>query len=218
MPKSTHPSIIGVMVITYHGAQCFKVSFGDITIVFNPISKKSKLTGPKFGSDVAFITLNHPDFNGGAEMAYGSKQPFIVDGPGEYEIGDVTARGYGVKTTYDGVERYNTIYQVRLEGINILFLGSQAEEKIDTEILGKLDDTDILFIPIGGGDVLDVPQASKLATKLEAKYIIPMHYDDKALKAFLKEEGINNGKPIEKLTIKKKDLDDKVGDIVVLKS
>ena len=31
------------MVISYHGGQCFKVSFGDTTLAFNPISKKSKL-------------------------------------------------------------------------------------------------------------------------------------------------------------------------------
>lgn len=206
------------MVITYHGAQCFKVSFGDTTLVFDPISKKSKLSGPKFGSDVAFISLNHPDFNGGAEMAYGSKQPFIVSGPGEYEIGEVTARGYGIQTTYEGVMRYNTIYQVKLEGINMLFLGALSQEAIPTEILGEFEDIDILFVPIGGGDVLDVPQASKLATKLEARCIIPMHYDDKALKAFLKEEGVDNGKPLEKLTIKKKDLSEMESEIVVLKS
>ena len=206
------------MVITHHGAQCFKVSFGDTTIVFDPISKQSKLSGPKFGSDVAFISLNHPDFNGGSEMAYGEKRPFVVDGPGEYEVGDVTARGYGVKTMYEKVERYNTIYQVQFEGINIVFLGALGDDKVDPEILGELDDIDILFVPIGGGDVLEVPQASKLATKLEARCIIPMHYDDKALKAFLKEEGVDNGKPIEKLTVKKKDLSEMEGEIVVLKS
>jgi len=206
------------MVITYHGAECFKVTSGDTTIVFNPISKKSKLSGPKFGSDVAFITLNHPDFNGGKEMEYGSKKPFIVDGPGEYEIGDVTAMGHGVRVTYENVERYNTIYQVKLEGINIVFLGALADEKISPEILGEFGDIDILFIPIGADDVLDVPQASKLATKLEAKCIIPMHYDDKALKAFLKEEGVNNGKTVEKFTVRKKDLSEMESEIVVLKA
>jgi len=204
------------MVITHHGAQCFKVSFGDTTIVFDPISKKSKLSGVKFGADVAFVSLNHPDFNGAEEMAYGSKQPTVVWGPGEYEMGEVTARGYGVKTTYENVERYNTIYQVTLEGMNIVFLGALGSEAIDTQILSEIDDIDILFIPIGGGDVLDVPAASKLATKLEARCIIPMHYNDAALKAFLKEEGIDNGKPQEKLTLKKKDLLEMEGEIVIL--
>ena len=204
------------MVITFHGAQCFKVSFGDTTLVFDPISKKSKLEGVKFGADVAFVSLNHPDFNGGEEMAFGAKQPFVVQGPGEYEIGEATARGFGVKTTYEGVGRYNTIYQVTLEGINIVFLGALGSEAIDPQILGELDDIDILFVPIGGGDVLDVPAASKLATKLEARCIIPMHYTDTALKAFFKEEGADPVKPIDKLTIKKKDLAEMEGEIVVL--
>ncbi len=204
------------MVITYHGAECFKVSFGDTTLVFNPISKKSKLTGARFGADVAFVTMNHPDFNGAEEMAYGSKEPFVVWGPGEYEMGDVTARGFGVETMYEGEKRFNTIYQVRLENINLVFLGALGSEAIDPKILGEIGDIDILFVPIGGGDVLDVPAASKLATKLEARCIIPMHYTDTALKAFFKEEGIDPVKPIDKLTIKKKDLVEMESAVVVL--
>ena len=204
------------MIITYHGGECFKVSFGDTTIVFNPISKKSKLTSARFGADVSFVSLNHPDFNGTDEMSYGSKQTFVIDGPGEYEVGEVTARGYGVQTMYEGVARFNTIYQVNLEGIGMVFLGALGSEAIDPKILGELDDIDILFVPIGGGDVLDVPAATKLATKLEAKCIIPMHYDDAALKAFFKEEGIDPIKPVEKLTLKKKDLLEMEGEIVVL--
>lgn len=210
----------GTMVITHHGGQCFKVSFGDTTLAFDPISKKSKLAPVKFGSDVAFISMHHPDFDGAEQVAHGNKQPFVVDGPGEYEIGDVTARGYGVKTTYDSKERFNTIYQVQLEGMNILFLGALGEPDIDFKILGDLGSVDILFVPIGGGDVLEVPQASKLAVKLEAKCIIPMHYDKKALDAFLKEEGETNGsgKPQDKLTLKKKDVAEMNGEVVVLKA
>lgn len=206
------------MVITHHGGQCFKVSFGNTTLAFDPISKKSKLSSAKFGADVVFVSLNHPDMNGVEEMAYGAKQPFVVDGPGEYEIGEVTARGYGVETTYENVKRYNTIYRVILEGINIVFLGALGSDVIDPKILGELDDIDILFVPIGGGDVLDVPAASKLATKLEARCIIPMHYEGNALKAFFKEEGVDTVKPVEKLTVKKKDLLAMESEIVVIES
>jgi L-ascorbate metabolism protein UlaG (beta-lactamase superfamily) len=204
------------MVITHHGAQCFKVSFGDTTIAFDPISKKSKHTPVKFGADIAFISFNHPDMNGADEVAFGTKQPFVVHGPGEYEVGEVTARGYGVPTMFGGVPKWNTIYQVTLEGINMVFLGALGDENIDPQILGELGDIDILFVPIGGGDVLDVPAASKLATKLEARCIIPMHYTDAALKAFLKEEGSESVKPIDKLTIKKKDLLEMENEIVIL--
>ena len=204
------------MVITYQGGECFKISFGDVTLAFNPISKKSKLTPAKFGSDVALVTMNHPDFNGVEQVAHGNKQPFVISGPGEYEVGTVTVRGFGVKTTFDKKVRYNTIYQVRLEDINIIFLGALSEPEIDPKILGEFGDVDILFVPIGGDEVLEVPQASKLAVKLEAKLIIPMHYDSKALKEFLKEESADSVKPIDKLTIKKREVSAMEGEIVVL--
>jgi L-ascorbate metabolism protein UlaG (beta-lactamase superfamily) len=206
------------MVISYHGGQCFKLSFGSTTIAFNPVSKKSKLEQVKFGADVAFVSMWHPDFNGVQQVAHGSKQPFVVDGPGEYEVGQVTARGFGVKTIYDKVEHFNTIYQVHLEDMNIIFMGALNDPDVDPKILSEFGDIDILFLPIGGGDMLEVPQASKLAVKLQAKLIIPMHYDEVSLKAFLKEEGNGNLEQIDKLTIKRKDIHDMSGEVVVLKS
>jgi L-ascorbate metabolism protein UlaG (beta-lactamase superfamily) len=206
----------GTMIITYHGGQCFKVSFGDTTLAFDPISKQSKLSSVKFGADVAFISLNHPNFNGADQAALGTKQPFVVAGPGEYEIGSVTARGYGVQTNYAGEMHFNTIYQVRLEDMNIVFLGALSSPEIDPKILGELGDIDILFVPVGGGDVLEVPQAAKLALKLEARLVIPMHYDATALKAFLKEAGVEGKAAVDKLTLKKKDVNEMEGEVVVL--
>ena len=205
------------MVISYHGGQSFKVSFGDTTLAFNPASKTSKLAdATKFGADAAFVSLWHKDFNGVDQVAHGSKQPFVVDTPGEYEIGSVVARGFGVKTTYDKQEAFNTIYQVRLEDMNMIFLGALSDPEIDPKILSELGDIDILFVPIGGGDVLEVPQAAKLANKLEAKLVIPMHYDAVALKAFLKEESAEGLKSVDKLTIKKKEVSAMEGEVVVL--
>lgn len=206
------------MVITYHGGQCFKVSSGSTTLAFNPIAKGSEWPPVRFGVDTAFISLNHPDFNGVEQVTYGEKVPFVVSGSGEYEIGDITARGFGVKTVYEGVERYNTIYQVMLEGINIVFLGALSSSTIDAKILEQFGDVDILFVPIGGGDVLDAASASALGVKLEAHVVIPMHYDQKALAAFLKEEGVEHAKAEEKFTVKKKELAEMEGAILVLKS
>ncbi len=194
----------------------FKVSFGSTTLAFDPIAKNSKLSSVKFGSDVAFISLNHPNFNGSDQVAHGNKEPFVVAGPGEYEVGDVTARGYGVKTVYEGVDRFNTIYQVRLEEMNMVFLGALGSPDIDPKILSEFGDIDILFVPVGGGDVLDVPAAAKLALKLEAKLILPMHYDAVALKAFLKEIGAESTTVQDKLTLKKKDVNEMEGEVMVL--
>jgi L-ascorbate metabolism protein UlaG (beta-lactamase superfamily) len=54
--------------------------------------------------------------------------------------------------------------------------------------------------------------------KLEAKLIIPMHYDDATLKLFLKEESQDSLKPVDKLTIKRKDVNAMSGEVVIIKS
>jgi L-ascorbate metabolism protein UlaG (beta-lactamase superfamily) len=206
------------MVITYHGGECFKVASGNTTLAFNPIAKESRKFAPvKFGVETVFVSMHHSDFNGIAQVTYGEKVPFVVSGPGEYEIGEVTARGFGMKTTYDDKELYNTIYQVMLEGINMVFLGALSSSIIDAKILEQFGDVDILFVPVGGDDVLDASSASSLGVKLEAHVIIPMHYDAAALEAFLKEEGVEDVKAEEKFTVKKKELLEREGDIVVLK-
>lgn len=206
------------MIITHYGGQSFRVSFGNTTLAFNPIAKSAKLSATKFGADVAFVSMNHENFNGVENVTHGNKQPFVVAGPGEYEIGDVTARGWGVKTNYAGTERFSTIYQVRLEEINMVFLGALSAPELDPKILSELGDIDILFVPIGGGDVLTVSAAAKLALKLEAKLIIPMHFDATSLTNFLKEIGAETVKPIDKLTIKKRDINLLEGEVVVIQS
>ena len=206
------------MVITYHGGQCFKVSFGGTTFAYNPISKQSKLEAVKFGADVALVSLWHPDFNGVAQVSHGSKQPFVIDGPGEFEVGELTVRGFGVPTTYAGVSTYNTIYHVTFEDMQLVFLGALGSDELESDILRELGEIDILFVPIAGGDLLTVPQASKLAVKLEAHLVIPMQYDAATLKAFLKEESKESVKPVDKLTIKRKEVQAMSGEVAVLKS
>ena len=72
------------MVITHHGGQCFKVTFGDLTLVFDPISKNATLPAVRFGADIALVSRDHPDINGVEEVTYGEKTPFAITGPGEY--------------------------------------------------------------------------------------------------------------------------------------
>lgn len=209
------------MVITHHGGECIKASFGDTTLVFNPMSKQSKLPAARFGADIVLITMNDPDFNGAEQMSYGEKQPFVVSGPGEYEVQKIFIKGFQSTSHYGGKERPNTIYTVMLEGMNLCFLGALSDKKVDPKIFEDMDSVDVLFVPIGGDGVLSAGEAHAVAVSLSPKIIIPMHYDgigDKdALKVFLKEKG-SNGTPIDKLTIKRKDIEDKEGEVIVLSS
>ena len=196
------------------------MQFGDITIAFNPISKDSKFKPTRFFADIALVSLNHPDMNGVENLSYNGKDPFVISGPGEYEVKDVFIKGFASKSMYDGKERINTIYSVTLENMNICFLGALSDINLSSEVKEALGDVDILFVPIGDNNVLNAANAEKLSVEIEPKIIIPMHFGDvgvkDALKKYLKESGDENVKPMDKLTLKRKDLDGKMGDVVVL--
>jgi L-ascorbate metabolism protein UlaG (beta-lactamase superfamily) len=208
------------MIITYQGVEFFKVQFGDTILAFNTISKESKFKSTRFFADVALVSANHSDFNGVESLSYNGKDPLVISGPGEYETKGVFIKGFQSKTNYGGKEKINTVYIVVLEGMTLCFLGALSDEKLSPEFMEAIEDIDILFLPVGGDGVLDAGKANKLAVTLEPKIIIPMHHDEVgmagSLKKFLKEAGEEGVKPIDKLTLKKKDLDGKEGEVVIL--
>ena len=206
------------MVISYLGQECFKVTQGDLTLAFNPPSKDSTFKASKFGSDIVLISQDHPDFNGVENASFGDREPFVIRGAGEYEVRGVAVRGFGTSTEYGaqaGATHIATIYSVLLEGMNLCFLGPLSDKALPQDAKQELDNLDILFLPIGGEGVLDYAAAYKLAVQLEPKVIVPMHYTPEVLKLFLKEAAVTVAS-VEKLTVKKKDLEGKEGEIVVL--
>lgn len=223
------------MVITHHGGQCFKVTLGDLTLVFDPIAKGATIPSVRFGADVAFVSRNHPDMNGVDEVTYGEKVPFAITGPGEYERQGVVVQGflshskYGLKKGPSSAKAMedkedsavNTIYAVKLEDMTLVHLGALADTEIPREARENIDEIDVLFVPVGGDGVLTPAAAHELAVALEPKIIIPMHWDGmgqpKALETFLKEGG-NGSEKVDKFTLKKKDLIGRDGSILVITS
>ena len=205
------------MVITYYGKQFFKLQFGDTTIAVNPISKDSKLEGSRFGADIGLISVNHPDYNGAESVSFGEKQPLILSGPGEYEARGIFIKGFPNETTIDGKKYINTIYTLPLDNINICILGAVNGKNISSETKESIDGVDVIFVPIGFQG-LTPREAYNLASSFEPKIIIPMDYDTPSLKVFLKEGGAEAEDALDKYTVKRKDVEGKEGEIVVLES
>lgn len=116
------------------------------------------------------------------------KSGFVIDGPGEYEVKDVFIKGFMDRT-----------FIITFEGIKLCFLGSGEKQEVE--------DVDIVFVS---------PDAYKSAVALEPKVFIPMNYDKSSLAQFLKEVGETDVKPIDKLVVKRKDLEGKEGEVIVL--
>ena len=118
------------------------------------------------------------------------KSGFVIDGPGEYEVKDIFIKGFPDRT-----------FLITFEGIKLCFFGPNANQE-------EIEDVDILFVPVN---------AYKSAIALEPSIMIPMNYNKETLTQFLKEAGEKNGEPLDKLVVKKKDLEDKEGEVIVLK-
>lgn len=202
-----------------------------MVIALNPVSKSSKSGAiAHFGADIALVTANHPEYNGVERLSHGEREPFVINGPGDYEIKEIFIKGvmseaFIADPAKDGASKkyVNTIYLFSVDGINIAFLGALGNAELSKESREALNNPDVLFIPVGGlpaqagKGMLDAKTAAKFTSSLEPKLIIPMDYDDASLKVFLKELGEEKAEVAEKLTLKRKDLDNKEGEVVILK-
>jgi L-ascorbate metabolism protein UlaG (beta-lactamase superfamily) len=207
------------MIITYLGNAFVKVQVGDTVVAMNPIGKGSTYKESRFGSDIALVSLNHPDYNGVEQLVYKDREPFVISGPGEYEVQGIFVKGYMTKSKYAKKDVINTIYIMKFEDVNICHLGAiGSAEQLTPDIKEKIGDIDVLFVPITGGDLMEAKEAYKVSVALAPKAIIPLYDGSKqALEAFKKDAG-SEAKPADKLTLKKKDLTEMEGDVVVLKS
>lgn len=211
------------MIITYHGLSCFKIQSGETTLVFDLPSKKSNIKPPRFQADIAFQSHDHPG-HCGAEEIPNEKGTFLINGPGEYEVKGIYVEG--LLTYHDSIrgKKYglNTAYVIRLENMKLGFMGDYGEKELRPEIKEAIGKVDILFAPIGGETVLEPEASQNLINQLEPAIVIPMHYvaggKKDMLKAFLAEFGQKEVKPLEKLSVRKKDIGENGTQIVILEA
>ncbi|MBI2096803.1 MAG: MBL fold metallo-hydrolase [Candidatus Sungbacteria bacterium] len=200
------------MVISWYGQSCFKIQSGELVVVTDPYRKEIGLTPPRFKAEIVVVTHEHFDHNNVETIPEGA---FVVRGPGDYEIKDVAITG--ISTFHDakeGKERgRNTVYVIEMEDIRLAHLGDFGEEKIRPETVDAIGEVDILFVPVGGTYTIDAETAAEVVSAIEPKIVIPMHYAIPGLKVkldgvetFLKEMGVKQLAPEDRLTLKKKDL------------
>jgi hypothetical protein len=218
-PISLRAVILAPMIITYHGGQFVKIAQGDTVIAANPFGKNSQYKPIRFGARLGLVSVNHPDCNGVENLSHGDKVPFVISGPGEYEVSGIAVSGFLATKGFGNDALLNTIYTVDLEGIRLCLLGALSSPDLTSEQVEGIGEVDILFVPISGGDFLSPADAGKIAVSLDAKIVIPISWSDtkdNQLELFLKESGYEKLAPVDKLTLKKKDLEGKEGHVVLL--
>ncbi len=200
------------MVIYWLGQSCFKIHTEQKTIVIDPFDKSIGLKEPSCAADLVLSTHNHRDHN---NVSCISGNPFIIEGPGEYEYKGVSV--LGIDSYHDdkkGEERgKNTMYFLKSEDIGVAHLGDLGQSELTEEQLSSLSETDILFIPIGGVYTIAAKEALNIVNQIQPKIVVPMHYlipslniDLQTADSFLEGMGVSGIEKSEKLSLKKKDL------------
>ncbi|OHA09200.1 MAG: hypothetical protein A3B37_01515 [Candidatus Sungbacteria bacterium RIFCSPLOWO2_01_FULL_59_16] len=210
------------MTLTWYGQSCFKVDTREVTLAIDPFSKDIGLTPPRFRADLVLVTHQHPDHANAAAIA---GNPAVIAGPGEYEVKGIAIRG--IPTFHDsrgGRERGpNTAFRIEAEGIALVHLGDFGESELREETAEALGNVDVLLVPVGGTYTVDGETAARLVHRVEPKIAIPMHYRLPGIRVklepaedFLRAMGARTVTPVEKISLKRRDLPEKQTQIVVL--
>lgn len=217
------------MNIQYYGQSCFKITTKpngrateDINVFFDPFDKTIGLRPPQGQADIVFVSHDHHDHNN-VEALKG--EPTVINTPGEYAVKGINV--IGIDSFHDKKEGQirgkNTIFILETEGLKLCHLGDLGTD-LTPEQIEKIGDIDILFIPIGGKDyTIDGKKAAEIVREIEPNITIPMHYKINGLnldfdneKKFCAETDCPSQK-VSKINIKKKDLEGKNSEIILMK-
>lgn len=206
------------------GHSSFKIKGKTATIVTDPFDQGMVgLKFPKVEADIVTVSHEHKDHNAVINV---DGNPYIIRGPGEYEIKGVHI--VGVSVFHDqkmGAERgKNVMYQIIVDGVTLVHLGDLGH-KLSTDQAKEIGTCDILFIPVGGYFTIGADIASEVAAQFEPRIIIPMHFKKPGLNPdfdvlsgvdkFLKEMGKEDVTPVSKLSVTKDKLPEDT-EVVVL--
>jgi L-ascorbate metabolism protein UlaG (beta-lactamase superfamily) len=159
------------------GANAVVISTKKTTAVFDPKLEMTGLKNVKVKDAVQIATearFATPD----------EGEHLLIEGPGEYEVGDFSIRGIAAQRHIDteDEEKKTTMYRVEIGDIRIGVIGN-ISPKLEDEQLEALGVVDILVVPVGGGGyTLDATSAVSLVRQVEPKAVIPVHFADSGMK------------------------------------
>lgn len=162
------------MDIQFYGANCLSFGSRGVRVVVDDnladLGAKS-VTKP---GDIVLFT--------GAHGSPSVVPKLLVDGPGEYEVSDVSIYGIAARGHMDEADAHTaTMYKVLTRELSI-FIPGHIYPELSDEQLENIGMIDVMFIPVGGsGYTLDPIGALKIIKKIEPKIIIPTHYDTKGI-------------------------------------
>jgi L-ascorbate metabolism protein UlaG (beta-lactamase superfamily) len=192
--------------VTWLGHGCFRLRGRSAAVVTDPYPPSLGPRLPKLEADLVTISHKHENHSYSKAVA---KDPYVVDGPGEYEVAGITV--LGLPTFHDAsqgeVHGRNTVCVIELDDVRVCHLGDLGHA-LAADMLEALGNVDVLLVPVGGGNTLDAAGAAEVVRQVEPRVVVPMHYALPAVKTqlapverFLKEMGVTEAEPQTRLSV-----------------
>lgn len=162
------------MDLQYYGADCVVLGSKDIRLVVDDNLAGLGLKSVAKPGDVMLYTGKH--------AAVQTDTKLVIDGPGEYEVSDLSIVGIAAQAHIDDPGTHNaTMYKVMVDDTTYLFTG-HINPGLSDDQLEAIGMIDVMVVPVGGnGYTLDAGGALQLVKKIEPKLIVPTHYADPAI-------------------------------------
>lgn len=198
------------MQIFWHGYSSIRIESKNgeqsSTLVTDPFENEASVRFPRTLESEIVVLSNEDKKSFNLEALNG--KPFIVAAPGEYEVRGVFIDAIRDPRATDSV----IIHRIMTEGMSVAFLGKVNRKLTDAE-LERLENIDILILPVGGGDGLSPSLAADVISEIEPRVVVPIHYSIPGIKtelgtvdAFCKHLGACQKEEMNRLKIQKKDL------------
>ncbi len=162
------------MDLQFYGANCISINFKGTRIIVDDNLNELGAKGVAKPDDVALYT---------SKVHAEPKARLVFDGPGEYEVSDISIIGIAARSHMDEENaQTGTMFKLIAGEQNLLVTGHIYPELSD-KLLEDIGHVDILIVPVGGnGFTVDAVGALKIIKAIEPKVVIPTHYADGELK------------------------------------
>jgi L-ascorbate metabolism protein UlaG (beta-lactamase superfamily) len=160
--------------IRWHGHACFEIK-NDKTLVIDPHDGKSiGIKVPQSEADLVLITHDHYDHN--SYKTVETKGTKIIRG-GNRTLQEIKIQSlHAFHDEEEGKKRgIINIFKILMDDIQLVHLGDLGH-LLDDTTMRKLENVDILFVPVGGTFTLDASQALTTIDAIHPRVAIPMHY------------------------------------------
>lgn len=207
------------MEMVYQGQGCIRLSAGRDAVLTDPFPPARGLLEGK----TSIVAISH-DTPERTAIAAVQGQPYVIRGPGEYEIGGVLITGIAAlrDDAAGPAGGRTTIYSITIDGLHVCVLGPLGQV-LEPEQIAEIGPVDILLVPVAEAPVVQGHRLDAVIRQLRPQVIIPTEWAGAQTDAgasrvqrFLADRGAQAASQLPRLTLTRATLPHRPEVIVLL--